>query len=68
MEKQQSFFLKSKQTCLRLIYEITEQIIAGNNPLAEMIKQARDAGRRVEIPEEELKNLGLLNPHLATNH
>jgi hypothetical protein len=45
MDKQQSFFLKSKQTYLRLIYEITEQIIAGNNPSAEMIQQARDLGR-----------------------
>jgi hypothetical protein len=68
MDKQQSFFLKSKQRYLRLIYEITEDIIAGSYPSAEMIQQARDLGRRVDIPEEELKNLGLISLQRATIH
>jgi hypothetical protein len=68
MDQQQSFFLKSKQKYLRLIYEITEHIIAGSNPSVEMIKQARELGRRVDVPEEELKNLGLLNLQRATMH
>ncbi len=61
MENQKSYFLKSKQKYLHLIYKITEHIIAGKKPSGEMIKEARELGRRVDIPEEELKNLGLLN-------
>jgi hypothetical protein len=61
MDDQNSFFLKSKQKYLHLIYKMTELIIAGSNPSDEMIKEARELGRRVDIPEEELKNLGLIS-------
>jgi hypothetical protein len=61
MDDQNSFFLKSKQKYLHLIYKMTELIIAGSNPSDEMIKEARELGRRVDIPEEELQNLGLIS-------
>jgi hypothetical protein len=68
MDYQKSDLLKSKQKYLRLIYNITKQIITGSNPSDEMIKEARELGRRVAIPEEELKNLGLINLHQAAIH
>jgi len=61
MKNKKLYFLKSKQKYLHLIYTITEHIIAGNKPSGEMIKEARELGRQMDIPEEELKNLGLLN-------
>jgi hypothetical protein len=60
MDDQNSFFLKSKQKYLHLIYKMTELIIAGCDPSDELIKEARELGRRVDIPEEELQNLGLI--------
>ena len=68
MDNQKSFFLKSKQKYLHLIYKITEHIIAGSDPSDQLIKEARKLGRRADIPEEELKNLGLINLHRANIH
>jgi hypothetical protein len=68
MDDQKSFFLKTKQKYLQLVYEITERIIAGVDPSEEMLKAARDLGRQVDIPEEELLNLGLINLRGANNH
>ena len=61
MDKQNSFILKSKQKYLHLIYKMTELIIAGSDPSDELKEEARELGRRVDIPEEELKNLGLIS-------
>ena len=61
MNKKKSKLLKSKQTYLRFIYKITEQIKSGKKPPAEMIEQIRNLGRQVNIPEEELKNLGIVS-------
>lgn len=61
MDNKKSDFLKSKIAYLRFIYNITEQIQSGKRPPVEMIKQTRDFGRRVNIPEEELKNLGIVS-------
>ena len=61
MHKKKSDFLKSKQTYLRFIYKITEHISSGKKPPAEMIEQIRQLGRQVNIPEEELKNLGIVS-------
>ena len=61
MENKKSDFLKSKLTYLRFIYKITEQINSGKKPPPEMIKQTRKLGRLVNIPEEELKNLGVVS-------
>jgi hypothetical protein len=60
MDNQNSFYLKSKQKYLHLVYKITESIIAGGDPSEEMIKEARELGLQVDIPEEELLNLGLI--------
>ena len=61
MDNENSFFIKSKQKYLHLIYKMTELIIAGSDPSDELIKEARELGRRVDIPEEELLNLGLIS-------
>ena len=61
MDNKRSEFLHSKQTYLRFIYKITEHINNGKKPPAEMIKQTQDLGRRVNIPDEELKNLGIVS-------
>lgn len=61
MDNKKTDFMKSKQTYLRFIYTITELINSGKKPPAEMIKQTRDLGRQVNIPEEELKNLGVVS-------
>lgn len=61
MENKKSDPLKSKLTYLRLIYKITEHINSGEKPSASMIKQTRKLGRQVNIPEEELKNLGIVS-------
>ena len=61
MDKKKLDFLKSKQTYLRFIYKITEHINSGKKPPAEMIEQIRHLGRQVNIPEEELKNLGIVS-------
>jgi hypothetical protein len=61
MENKKTDFLKSKLTYLRFIYKITEQINSGEKPSAAMIKQTRKLGRQVNIPEEELKNLGVVS-------
>jgi len=61
MENKKSDFLKSKLTYLRFIYKITEHINSGKKPPPEMIKQTRKLGRLVNIPEEELKNLGVVS-------
>ena len=61
MENENSDSLKSKLTYLRFIYKMTEHINSGKKPSAEMIKQTRKLGRRVNIPEEELKNLGIVS-------
>jgi len=61
MNNKKSDFLKLKLTYLRFIYKITEQIKNGKKPPVEMIKQTQDLGRRVNIPEEELKNLGIVS-------
>ena len=57
----QEDYLKSKLTYLRLIYKITEHIKGGKNPPAEMIHQTRELGRLANIPEDELKNLGVVS-------
>ena len=62
MDDRKTCYLKSKQKYLQLIYKITQRIIAGNDPSDEMIRAARELGRRVDIPEDELKNLGLISP------
>jgi hypothetical protein len=61
MENIKSDPLKSKLTYLRFIYKITEHIKSGEKPSAAMIKQTRELGRQVNIPEEELKNLGVVS-------
>jgi len=61
MENKKSDSLDSKLTYLRFIYKITEQINCGKKPSAEMITQTRKLGRQVNIPEEELKNLGIVS-------
>jgi hypothetical protein len=61
MDKKKSDHLKSKQTYLRFIYKITEQIKSGKKPPAEMIEQIRNLGRQANIPEDELKNLGIVS-------
>jgi hypothetical protein len=61
MDNKKSDFLKSKLTYLRFIYKITEHVNSGKKPPAEMIKQTRELGRLVNIPEEELKNLGVVS-------
>ncbi|MBW2145114.1 MAG: hypothetical protein JRG75_12065 [Deltaproteobacteria bacterium] len=61
MDNKKSDFLKSKIAYLRFIYKITEQIKSGKKPPVKMIKQTRDLGRQVNIPEEELKNLGVVS-------
>lgn len=61
VENKKSDFLKSKLTYLRFIYKITEHINSGKKPPPEMIKQTRKLGRLVNIPEEELKNLGVVS-------
>jgi len=61
MDNKKSDYLKSRLAYLRFIYKITEQIKSGKKPPAEMIKQTRDLGRLVNIPEEELKNLGIVS-------
>ena len=61
MDKKKADLLKSKQTYLRFIYKITEQIKSGKKPPAEMIEQIRNLGRQVNISEDELKNLGIVS-------
>ena len=61
MDNKKADFLKSKIAYLRSIYKITEHINSGKKPPAEMIKQTRNLGRQVNIPEEELKNLGIVS-------
>ena len=61
MDKKKTDFLKSKQTYLRFIYKITEQIKSGKKPPAEMIERIRNLGRQANIPEDELKNLGVVS-------
>jgi hypothetical protein len=61
MDNKKSEFLKSKQTYLRFVYKITEHINSGKKPSAKMIEQIRDLGRQVNVPEEELKNLGIVS-------
>jgi hypothetical protein len=61
VENKKSDFLKSKLTYLRFIYKITEHINSGKKPPLEMIKHTRKLGRLVNIPEEELKNLGVVS-------
>ncbi|MBE9543290.1 MAG: hypothetical protein IMF02_02265 [Proteobacteria bacterium] len=61
MDNKKSGFLESKLTYLRFIYKITEHINNGKKPPAEMINQTRKLGRQVNIPEEELKNLGVIS-------
>lgn len=67
MDKNKSVSLKSKQKYLNLIYKITQQMIAGGDPSDEMIAEARELGSQVDIPEEELINLGLINLHQANS-
>jgi hypothetical protein len=61
MNKKKSDILKSKLTYLRCIYKITEHINRGKKPPADIIKQTRELGRLVNVPEEELKNLGVVS-------
>jgi hypothetical protein len=61
MDNKKTDFLKSKLTYLRYIYKITEHINSGKKPPAKMIEQTRELGRMVNIPEEELKNLGVVS-------
>ena len=61
MENKKPDPLTSKLTYLRFIYKITEHINRGEKPPAAMIKQTRKLGRQVNIPEEELKNLGIVS-------
>ena len=61
MDNKKSEFLKSKQTYLRFVYKITKHINSGKKPSAKMIEQIRDLGRQVNVPEEELKNLGIVS-------
>jgi len=61
MDNKKSDFLKSKIAYLRFIYKITEQIKNGRKPPVEMIKQTRELGRLANIPDEELKNLGIVS-------
>jgi len=61
MDNKKSDFLKLKLTYLRFIYKITEHINGGKKPPVEMIKQTLELGRQVNIPEEELKNLGIVS-------
>ena len=61
MDNKKSDFLKSKIAYLRFIYKITEHVKSGKKPPAEMIKQTRELGRRANIPDEELKNLGIVS-------
>jgi len=61
MDNKKSDFLKSKIAYLRFIYKITEQINSGKKPPVEMIKQTRELGRLANIPDEELKNLGIVS-------
>ena len=68
MDNRKTCYLKSKQRYLHLIYKITERLIAGSDPSEELIKAARELGRRVDIPEDELKNLGLISLHCVNNH
>jgi len=42
-------------------------MIAGSDPSNEMIAEARELGSQVDIPEEELINLGLINLHQANS-
>ena len=61
MKIKKSDSLKLKLTYLRFIYKITEQIKSGKKPPAEMIEQIRNLGRQANIPEDELKNLGVVS-------
>ena len=61
MQNKKSDFLKSKLTYLRFIYKITQRINSGKKPSVAMIKKTRELGRLVNIPEEELKNLGVIS-------
>lgn len=63
MDKENSLSLKSKQRYLNLIYRITQQKIAGSDPSDELLEEARALGNQVDIPEEELADLGLTNLH-----
>ena len=65
MEKVNSLSLKSKQRYLNLIYRITQQKIAGSDPSDKLLEEARELGNQVDIPEEELINLGLMDLHKA---
>ena len=61
MPKKKTDILKSKLTYLRCIYKITEHINSGKKPPADIIKQTRELGRRVNVSEEELKNVGVVS-------
>ena len=63
MDKENSLSLKSKQRYLNLIYRITQQKIAGSDPSDELLEEARALGNQVDIPEEELADLGLADLH-----
>ena len=61
MKNKKTDFLKSKLAYLRFIYKITQHINSGKKPSGAMIKKTRELGRLVNIPEEELKNLGVVS-------
>ncbi|MGD9301751.1 MAG: hypothetical protein PVI13_09250 [Desulfobacterales bacterium] len=61
MNNKQTGPLKSKLTYLHFVYKITQHINSGKKPSEEMIRQIRKLGRQVNVPEEELKNLGVVS-------
>ena len=68
MRKEKKLFLQTRQKYLHAIYKITKIIIAGNDPSDTLMKEARELGLRVNIPEEELQNLGLVSIYRVDGH
>jgi hypothetical protein len=57
MKKDQMDLIKYRSRYLKLIYEITNYKMSGEQPPNELLKQAREVALQASIPEDELKNI-----------
>jgi hypothetical protein len=49
--------LREKQKHNKLLFKITEYGLRNRKPPEKLIKEARELGRRIDIPEAELRNI-----------
>ena len=52
--------IREKQNYNKLLFKINQYVLRNRKPPVKLIKEARELGRQIDIPEAELRNIEAL--------